>query len=86
MNSGELTGPLTDPQDQTLKTAQSQSLTTGRELNNALNPGSAEELDSAREADGAQVMTAVKVLLSQTKLQVSPWITEGHESNWANVK
>ena len=71
-----MTGPNTEPPDHTIKTAPSPSPTPGRVPNNALNPGSAEVPDSAREADGAQDMTDVREPHSQTKLQVSPLTAE----------
>merc|ERR1712153_277832 len=43
--------------------------------NNALNPGSAEVPDFAREVDGAPDMTDVRVPHSQTRPQDSPPIT-----------
>jgi hypothetical protein len=78
-SSGKTTGPLTELPDQTTRTAQSLSQTTGKVPNNAPNPGNAEVPDSAKEEDGAQAMMAVKELPFQTKLQVSLWITD--ESN-----
>merc|ERR1711907_618474 len=75
-NSGRETGPSIEPLTPTTKTAPSLNPITGRVPNNALNPGSAEVPDSAREADGAPDMTAVRELLSQTKLQDSSQTTE----------
>ena len=60
--SGRETGPNTEPLTQLTKTAPSLSPTTGRAPNNALNPGSAEVPDSAKEADGAPVMMDVREL------------------------
>merc|ERR1711918_162406 len=60
----------------TTKTAVSLSPTTGRVPNSALNPGSAEVPDFAREVDGALDTTYVRVLHSQTRPQDSPRITE----------
>ena len=51
------------------KTALSLNLTTGRVLNNALNHGSAEVPDFAKEADGALDTMVARELLFQTKLQ-----------------
>jgi hypothetical protein len=76
LSSGKVTGLLTEPPDPTLKTAPSPSLITGRVPNNALNPGSAEVPDSAKEVDGALDMMAAKVLLFQTKPPACLWITE----------
>ena len=52
-----------------IKTAQSPSLTTGKEPNNALNHGNAEVQDSVKEEDGVLDMTVVKEPHFQTKLQ-----------------
>ena len=71
-----MTGPNTEPLTPTTKTAVSPNPTTGRVPNSALNPGSAEAPDFAREADGALDMMDVKVPHSQTRLQDSPRITE----------
>merc|ERR1711998_650577 len=70
------TGPLTRSPDLMIMTAPLPSPTTGRVLNNALSPGNAEVLDSAREVDGAPDSTDAKDLHSQLKLQVSPPPTE----------
>merc|ERR1712188_67094 len=78
--SGEETGPSTEPVTHTIKIAPSPSPTTGREPNNALNPGSAEVPDSAREEDGAPDMTDVREPHSQIKLQVSPLTAERSNS------
>ena len=51
------TGPSTESQDLTTTTAPSPSPTTGRVPNSALSHGSAEELDSVREEDGAPAST-----------------------------
>ena len=59
-----------------IKTAQSPSLTTGKEPNNALNHGNAEVQDSVKEEDGVLDMTVVKEPHFQIKLQVSPQITD----------
>merc|ERR1712086_474877 len=75
-NSGRETGPNIEPLTQLTKTAPSLSPTTGRVPNNAPNPGNAEVPDSAREADGAPVMTAVREPHSQIKLQVSSQTTD----------
>ena len=75
-SSGRVTGPSTDPQDPTTRTALSLNLITGRVPNSALNPGSAEEPDSAREEDGAPDMTDVREPLFPTRLPDSPPITE----------
>merc|ERR1719360_152504 len=58
------------------KTAVSLSPTTGRVPNSALNPGSAEAPDFAREADGALDMTDARAPHSQTRPQDSPRIPE----------
>jgi hypothetical protein len=68
--------PTTERPDQTTKTAPSPNPTTGRVPNNAPNPGSAEELECAREVDGAQDTMDVKELHSQTRPQDSPTTTE----------
>ena len=70
-NSGKVISPNTEPLTHTTKTAPSLSPTTGRVPNNALNPGSAEVPDSAKEEDGAPVMMAVREPHSKIKLQVS---------------
>merc|ERR1711988_1770754 len=75
-DSGEETGPSTEPLTHTIKTAPLPSPTTGRVPNNAPNPGSAEVPDSAREEDGAPDMTDARELHSQTRPQVSPPTTE----------
>merc|ERR1712227_318167 len=75
-NSGKVTGPNTELPIQTTKTAPSPNLTTGRVLNNALNLGNAEVLDSVREEDGAPDMMDVKEPHSQIKLQDLPQISE----------
>jgi hypothetical protein len=75
-NSGRETGPNTELPTPTIKTAPSPNPTTGRVPNNALNHGSAEVPECAKEADGAQDMTVAKELPSQTRLQVLPQITE----------
>merc|ERR1712032_1668467 len=49
---------------------------TGRVPSNVLSPGSAEEPDSAREADGAPVSTDARDPHSQPRPQVSPTPTE----------
>merc|ERR1712146_788756 len=66
-NSGNPTGPSTELLIPTTKTAPSPSPTTGRVPNNALNPGSAEVPDSAREAAGAPAMMVAKELPFPTK-------------------
>ena len=68
-HSGKLTGLNTELLIQTIKIAPSPSPTTGRVLNNAPNHGNAEELECAREVDGAQDMMVAKEHHSQTKLQ-----------------
>merc|ERR1712031_133360 len=75
-NSGKVIGPSTELPTQMIKTAPSLSLTTGRVLNNAPNPGNAEGPDSAREEDGAPDMTDVKEPHSQIKLQDLPLISD----------
>merc|ERR1712176_690316 len=74
--SGAETGLNIELLTPTTKTAVSPNPTTGRVPNNALNPGSAEVPDSAREVDGAPDMTDVREPHSQTKLQVSSQITD----------
>merc|ERR1711881_563052 len=74
--STRVTGPLTRSQDPMIMTAPLPNPTTGRELNNALSHGSAEVLDSVREADGAPVSMDVRDPHSQPKLRVSPPPTE----------
>jgi len=59
-----------------ITTAQLLNPTTGRELNNALNPGNAEAPECAREEDGAPVSMDVKVLHSQPRLQDFPTLTD----------
>merc|ERR1711865_1196711 len=56
----------------TTKTAVSLSPTTGRVPSSALNPGSAEVPDFAREVDGALDTTDVREPHSQTRPQDSP--------------
>merc|ERR1712227_225563 len=73
-----VTGLLTKRPDHTTTTAPLPSPTTGRVLNNALSPGSAEAPECAREADGAPVSTDARDPHSQLKLQVSPPPTERH--------
>merc|ERR1712146_277465 len=75
-SSGVETGPNIELLTLMTKTAVSQSLTTGRVPNSALNPGSAEVPDFAREADGAPAMTAAKALLFPTKPPASPLTTD----------
>merc|ERR1712147_95515 len=75
-NSGRETGLNTEPLTQLTRTALSLNPTTGRVPNNALNPGSAEVPDSAREADGAPAMMDVRVPHFPIKLQVSSQITD----------
>ena len=70
------TGPNIELLTLTTKTAVSLSPTTGRVPSSALNPGSAEVPDFAREVDGAQDMMDVRELHSQTKLQVSSQTAE----------
>merc|ERR1711998_359932 len=79
-SSGEETGPNIELLTLTTKTAVSLSPTTGRVPNSALNPGSAEVPDFAREVDGALDTTDVREPHSQTRPQDSPRITEqaGH--------
>merc|ERR1740130_933415 len=74
--SGLETGLNIEPLIQTTKTAPSLSPTTGKVPNNAPNPGNAEALECAREADGAPAMTDVREPHSQTKLQVSSQIID----------
>ena len=75
-SSGRETGPSTEPLTQMTKTAPSPSPTTGRVLNNAPNPGSAEAPECAREEDGAPDMTDVRESYFQIKLQVLPQTAE----------
>merc|ERR1712070_893835 len=75
-SSGEETGPNIELLTLTTKTAVSLSPTTGRVPNSALNPGSAEVPDFAREVDGALDTTDVREPHSQTRPQDSPRITE----------
>ena len=70
------TGPNIELLTLMTKTAVSLSPTTGRVPNSALNPGSAEVPDFAREADGALDTTDVREPHSQTRPQDSPRITE----------
>jgi len=74
--SGKATGLNIEKLTQMTKTAQSLSPTTGKELNNALNHGNAEEPDFAKEEDGAQDMMVVKEPHSQTKPQDSHQTTD----------
>merc|ERR1711998_458003 len=74
--STRVTGLLTRRPDHTTTTAPLPSPTTGRVLNNALSPGSAEAPECAREADGAPASTDVRDPHFQPKLQVSPPPTE----------
>ena len=69
---GKVTGPSIELPTQMTKTAPSVNPITGRVPNNALNHGSAEVPDSAKEADGALDMTDVRVLHFQTKPQDLP--------------
>ena len=73
---GKTTGLNTERPTEMTKTAQSPSLTTGKEPNNALNHGNAEEQDSVKEEDGALVMMVVREPHFQTKLQDSHQTTE----------
>merc|ERR1712048_244931 len=75
-SSGVETGPNIELLTLTTKTAVSLSLTTGRVPNSALNPGSAEVPDFAREVDGAPDTTDAREPHSQTRPQDSPRITE----------
>merc|ERR1719453_1970134 len=75
-SSGVETGPNIELLTLTTKTAVSLSPTTGRVPNSALNPGSAEVPDFAREADCALDTTDVREPHSQTRPQDSPQITE----------
>merc|ERR1712196_372853 len=75
-SSGMGTGPNIELLTLMTKTAVSLSPTTGRVPNSALNPGSAEVPDFAREADGALDTTDVREPHSQTRPQDSPRITE----------
>merc|ERR1711977_666497 len=75
-SSGAATGPNIELLTLTTKTAVSLSPTTGRVPNSALNPGSAEVPDFAREVDGALDTTDVREPPSQTRPQDSPRITE----------
>merc|ERR1712188_351805 len=81
-HSGAATGPNIELLTLTTKTAVSLSPTTGRVPNSALNPGSAEVPDFAREVDGALDTTDVREPHSQTRPQDSPRITEqaGHSA------
>jgi hypothetical protein len=80
-NSGKVTSPNTEPLTHTTKTAPSPSQTTGRVPNNAPNHGNAEELDSVREADGAQDMMDVREPHSQIKLQVFSQIADQRQTS-----
>merc|ERR1712019_175366 len=75
-SSGVETGPNIELLTLTTKTAVSLSPTTGKVPNSALNPGSAEVPDFAREVDGALDTTDVREPHSQTRPQDSPPITE----------
>merc|ERR1740130_749361 len=75
-NSGKETGPNIEPVTQLTKTAPSLNPTTGKVPNNAPNPGNAEVPDSAREADGAPDMTAVREPHFPIKLQESSQIID----------
>merc|ERR1719432_357576 len=75
-SSGEPTGPNIELLTLTTKTAVSLSPTTGRVPSSALNPGSAEVPDFAREVDGALDTTDVREPHSQTRPQDSPQTTE----------
>merc|ERR1712048_1526917 len=75
-SSGVETGPNIELLTLTTKTAVSLSPTTGRVPNSALNPGSVEVPDFAREVDGALDTTDVREPHSQTRPQDSPPITE----------
>ena len=74
--STRVTGLLTRNLDLMTTTAPSPSPTTGRVPNSALNPGSAEVPDFAREVDGALDTTDVREPHSQIKLQDSPLTSE----------
>merc|ERR1719487_97127 len=74
--STRVTGPPTKNPDLMTTTAQLPNLTTGRVLNNALNPGNAEAPECAREADGAPASMVAKDPHSQPKLQAFPTPTE----------
>merc|ERR1712032_1050606 len=74
-SSGVPTGPNIELLTLTTKTAVSLSPTTGVP-SSALNPGSAEVPDFAREVDGALDTTDVREPHSQTRPQDSPQITE----------
>jgi hypothetical protein len=80
-SSGKATGLNTEKLTQMTKTAQSLSPTTGKEPNNALNHGNAEEPDSVKEEDGAQVMMVVKEPHFQTKPQDSHHTTDQPSSH-----
>merc|ERR1712032_275207 len=74
--STRVTGmPIRNP-DHTTTTAPLPRPITGRVPSNVLSPGSAEEPDSAREADGAPVSTDARDPHSQPRPQVSPTPTE----------
>merc|ERR1719498_1306894 len=75
-SSGVETGPNIELLTLTTKTAVSLSPTTGRAPNSALNPGSAEVPDFAREVDGSPDTTDAREPHSQTTPQDSPRITE----------
>ena len=77
---GEAIGPNTELLTQMTKTAQSPNLITGRVPNNALNHGSAEVPDFAKEEDGALDTTDARELLFQTKPQVLLLTAEHRES------
>ena len=74
-------GNSIDPTEMTLtKTiAESQSPRTGQVLNNANSPGSAEELEAAKEVDGAMDMMVAMEPSSQCKLQdfsqIADWLS-----------
>merc|ERR1719329_1555680 len=74
---------ISQPPGRTTTTPKSSGAPTGPSIelltpttNSALNPGSAEAPDFAREADGALDMTDARAPHSQTRPQDSPRITE----------
>jgi hypothetical protein len=75
-NFGKVTSPNTEVPIPTTKIAQSLNPITGKVPNNAPNHGNAEVQDSAKEADGALDMMAVREPHSQTKLQVFSQIAD----------
>lgn len=83
-SSGRATGPNTEPPDLMIRTAPSLSLTTGRVPSSALSPGSAEEPDFAREADGAQVTMDARELPCPSRPPVCQLTTEVERDKFVN--